>query len=82
MDVATDKVFEKLCANVRANGPGATMTRADLQKATGLSEQDLRDVLVKLGGATGDQNLQVRFVGRNPDKITLGASREQKCGVK
>ncbi len=82
MDDATQKVFDALCAHVKAKGADATMTRAELESATGLSKKGLRDVLVGVCGEKYDQNLKVRFVGRDPDKITLGLRWSQDCGVK
>ena len=82
MDAATHNVFEKLCAHVRANGTGATMTRVDLQKAAGLSEEDFMAVLRELRGPNKDQDTSVRFVDGDADKISLGIRWAQDCGVK
>lgn len=82
MDAATRKVFEQLCAHVKTRGTDATMTRAELQKAAGLSEQDFMAVLRGLRGPNNDQDTKVRFVGGDPDKITLGIRWSQDCGVK
>ena len=81
MDAATRKVFDKLCANARTNGPDATMTRAELQNAAGLSEKDFNDVLRGLRGLYDDQDLKVCYVGSR-DTFKLGISWLQKCGLK
>ena len=82
MNAATRKVFEQLCAHVKVKGTDATMTRAELQKAAELSEQDFMAVLRELRGQKNDQDTRVRFIGGDSDKITLGIRWSQDCGVK
>jgi orotidine-5'-phosphate decarboxylase len=82
MDAATRKVFEQLCTHVKTKGTDATMTRAELQKAAGLSEQDFMIVLRGLRGPNNDQDISVCFVEGDWDKLTLGIRWRQDCGVK
>jgi hypothetical protein len=80
MDDAAGQVFQQLCAHVNAKGADATMTRAELQLATGLSKEELMAVLRHL--CPPGQDLQVRFVNSDPDKITLGPSWRGQCEAK
>lgn len=82
LDSATRKVYEQLCAHVRAKGAGATMTQKELRKAAGLSEEDFIAVLRRLRGPQNDQDTRVRFVGGDKDKVTLGIRWSQDCEVK
>jgi hypothetical protein len=78
MDDAAGQVFQQLCVHVKAKGPDATMTRAELRLATGLSEEELMEALRRLRPPGSGQDLLVSFVG-GPDKITLGPSWRGQC---
>ncbi len=79
MNDAAGQVFEQLCVHVKAKGADATMTRAELQLATGLSKEGLMAALRHLHPPGSGQDLQVRFVNGDWDKITLGPSWLGKC---
>jgi hypothetical protein len=79
MDDATREVFERLCAHVKAQGADATMTRAELQLATGLPKEELMAALRYLHPPGSGQDLQVRFVNGDWDKITLGIGWLSMC---
>jgi hypothetical protein len=55
------------------------MSRQELQEATGLTAEVLVGALHALVGPNADQDLSVRFVGRDPDKITLGLAWVSRC---
>ena len=55
------------------------MTRQELQEATGLTAEALIHALRALVGPNADQDLSIRFVGGDPDKITLGLAWVGRC---
>jgi hypothetical protein len=77
----SELIFKALCLRHRATTKGAAnaMTRQELQEATGLTAEVLVGVLRALVGPNADQDLSVRFVGREPDKITLGLAWVSRC---
>ena len=54
-------------------------TRQELQEATGLTAEALIHALRTLVGPNADQDLSIRFVGGDPDKITLGLAWVGRC---
>ena len=74
-------VYNALCRRHQATGKGAAnpMTRAELQEATGLTAEALIRTLRALVGPNADEDLSIRFVGGDPDKITLGVAWVSRC---
>jgi hypothetical protein len=74
-------VYKALCRRHRATTKGAAnpMTRQELQEATGLTAEALIHALRALVGPNADQDLSIRFVGGDPDKITLGLAWVGRC---
>ena len=76
----TDLIFEALCLRHRAtSNVSTTMTRGELQEATGLAPEALLDALKVLCGPEYDHDLRVRFVDGDAEKITLGRSWLSRC---
>jgi hypothetical protein len=74
-----DLILEALCLRYRASSNvGLTMTRQELQDATGLRAEALIAGLQALVGPTGDQ-AAIRFVDHEQDKITLGPAGIRRC---
>jgi len=67
----SDLIFEALCLRYRATtNVSTTMTRRELQEATGLAPEALMDALQVLCGPQYDHDLRVRFVDGDAEKIT------------
>jgi hypothetical protein len=74
-----DLILEALCLRYRAtSNVGLTMTRQELQEATGLRAEALIVGLQALVGPTMDQ-AAIRFVDHEQDKITLGPAGIRRC---
>ena len=66
-------VFTALCDRYRSTTHvGRTMSRTELQQATGLAPQALEQTLAALGGAGG----RVAFEG---DRVVLGPVWRERC---
>jgi nucleotide-binding universal stress UspA family protein len=76
---AAEAVFQALCAHARKNGADVGMSRVELQAVAGLTEESMMMALRALQGL-GD--LQVRFIGSDPDRIALGASWRGRCDTR
>jgi hypothetical protein len=75
-----DLIFEALCLRYRSTpNVSKTMTRQELQEATGLPLERPRDALKVLCGPEYDHDLRVRFGGGDSEKITLGRSWLSRC---
>lgn len=73
-------IFEALCLRARSTTKVAkTMTRQELQDATGLAPGALMDALKVVCGPQYDQAQRVRFVDGDANQITLGASWLSRC---
>jgi hypothetical protein len=71
-----------LCLRYRSTtSVSKTMTRSELQAATGLSAETLIDTLKILRRPKADQDLQVPFIDADAETITLGLSWIQDCGA-
>ena len=55
------------------------MTREEPQEATGLTAEVLIHALRVLVGPNADQDLSIRFVGGDPDKLALGLAWVSRC---
>ena len=76
----SDLIFEALCLRYRATtNVSKTMTRRELQEATGLAPEALMDALKVLCGPEYDYDLRVRFVDGDGEKITLGRAWLGRC---
>ena len=76
----SDLIFEALCLRFRSTTSiGRMMTRQELQEATGLTAEALADALRALVGPTADQDLSIRFVNRDPDRIMMGPAWVSRC---
>ena len=74
-----DLILEALCLRYRAvSNVEPTMTRQELQEATGLRPEALILGLQALAGHDADQ-AAIRFVDHEPDKITLGPAGIRRC---
>ena len=77
----SDLIFEALCLRLHSTTKVSsnTMTRQELEEATGLRAEALVDALRALVGPNADQDLSIRFVGGDPDKIALGLAWVSRC---
>ena len=78
---ANELIYKALCRRHRSTTKGAAnpMTREELQEATGLTADALIHALRAFVGPNADQDLSIRFVGGDPDKITLGVAWVSRC---
>lgn len=78
-DDASDLIFEALCLRYRSTTNAAkTMTRQELQDATGLRAEALVDALRTLAAPT-NEDLPVHFVDGDPEQITIGPAWASRC---
>ena len=78
--VPSDLIFEALCLRYHSTTNVAwVMTRQELQEATGLTAEALVDVLRDLVGPVDEDDLPIRFVNNDPDKITIGPAWASRC---
>ena len=74
-----DLILEALCLRYRATpNVGLTMTRQELQEATGLRAEALIVGLQALVGGNMNE-AAIRFVDHEQDKITLGPAGIRRC---
>jgi len=77
-----DLIFEALCLRFHSTikvSVSNTMTREELAEATGLTAEALVPAVRALVGPNADQDLFIRFVGGDPDKVTLGVAWVSRC---
>jgi len=76
----SDLIFEAFCLRYRATtNVSRSMTQRELQDATGLTPEALMDALKVLCGPEYDDDLRVRFVDGDGEKITLGRAWLGRC---
>jgi hypothetical protein len=74
-----DLIFEALCLRFRSTtNIGNTMTRQELQDATGLTAEALVDALRVLV-APVNEDLPIHFVNHDPNQITIGPAWASRC---
>jgi hypothetical protein len=70
-------VFTALCDRYRSTTHvGRTMSRTELQQATGLSPQALEQTLTGLSGPTGSPGARIAFEG---ERVVLGPVWRERC---
>lgn len=78
-DDSSDLIFQALCLRLRATtNVSRTMTRKELQEATGLRAEALVDALRGLV-AQVDEDPAVYLVDGDPDLITIGPAWVDRC---
>jgi hypothetical protein len=78
-DGASDLIFEALCLRYRSTTSAArTMTRQELQDATGLRPEALVDALRTLAART-NQDLPIHFVDGDPEQVMIGPAWASRC---
>ena len=76
----SDLIFEALCLRYRSTTNVAwVMTRHELQAATGLPAEVLVDAVRDLVGRADEDDLPIRFVNNDLDKITIGPAWASRC---
>ena len=74
-DVAA-AIFQRLCDHQRAQGPGASMSLAELQLAIGATERELAEA-IKILRLSDDLYIALPKGAR--DRVTLGPSWRGRC---
>lgn len=75
----TERIFTVVCQKVRKEGPEASLTRDELEKAVGVPHGELVAAIKAIRGPANDQDLLLRFIGGDMDRITLGSSWLFRC---
>jgi hypothetical protein len=74
-----DLIFRALCLRARSStNVSPTMTRKELEQATGLRTEALVDALRNLV-APINEDLPIYFVNDDPDQITIGPAWSSRC---